>query len=291
VLLEITGTTITFSTKEKGMKYGFVSPGGDVLDHIEIAEEIEAAGWDAVFVADGVYGADPWVSLAAIAVRTQRVRIGTLLTPVSRRRPWKLASETATLDRLSGGRVILTVGLGAIDTGFDQVGEATDRKVRGQLLDEGLDVITRLWSGRPFSYSGEHYHIEWDATWSYTPVQSPRIPIWVVGAWPHKKSVRRGARWDGLLAARMDPSGSFVEVRPEDIREMKAFIEENRTNANDPFDMIMEGITPGDNQEKCAAIIQPLAEAGLTWWIESMWDVPGGMDAVRTRIKQGPPRV
>ena len=218
------------------MKYGFVIPGGDVLDHIEIAEEIETAGWDAVFVADGVYGTDPWVSLAAIAVRTRRVRLGTLLTPVSRRRPWKLASETATLDRLSGGRAILTVGLGAIDTGFDQVGEVTDRRVRGQLLDEGLDVMTRLWSGRPFSYSGEHYHVEWDATWSYTPVQSPRIPIWVVGAWPHKKSVRRAARWDGLIAAKKEADGSFVQPTPDDLREMKALIEENRASADGPFD-------------------------------------------------------
>src|SRR5438067_2239435 len=187
---------------EACMKYGFVIPGGDVLDHIEIAEEIEAAGWDAVFVADGVYGTDPWVSLAAIAVRTRRMRLGTLLTPVSRRRPWKLASETATLDRLSHGRVVLSVGLGAIDTGFDQVGEATDRKVRAELLDEGLELLKLFWSGHPFSFEGDHYHVEWDNTWSYTPVQSPRIPIWVVGAWPWKVSVVRAARFDGLIAAK-----------------------------------------------------------------------------------------
>src|SRR5215831_7866800 len=122
------------------MRYGFVIPSGDVETLIEVAQEIEAAGWDAVFVGDGVYGTDPWVSLAAIAVQTTQVRLGPLVTPASRRRPGKLASETATLDRLSHGRVILPVGLGAINTGFAQVGEQTDRKLRAQRLDEGLEI-------------------------------------------------------------------------------------------------------------------------------------------------------
>src|SRR6476620_4646651 len=122
------------------MRYGFVIPRGDLWTHIELAEEIEASRWDGVFVADSVFGLDPWVMLAAIATRTKRVRIGTLLTPVSRRRPWKLASETATLDQLSNCRVVISVGMGAIDTGFDKVGEETDRKIRGQLLDEGLEL-------------------------------------------------------------------------------------------------------------------------------------------------------
>src|SRR5215210_1665136 len=155
------------------MQYGFVIPGGDVPEIVDVAQEIEDAGWDGVFVADGVYGTDPWVSLGAMAARTERVRLGTLLTPVARRRPWKLASETATLDRLSNGRAILSVGLGAIDTGFDSVGEATDRKVRGELLDEGLELLARFWSGQPFSYHGKHYNVEWGTDWSYKPVQSP----------------------------------------------------------------------------------------------------------------------
>jgi alkanesulfonate monooxygenase SsuD/methylene tetrahydromethanopterin reductase-like flavin-dependent oxidoreductase (luciferase family) len=272
------------------MRYGFVIPGGDVLDHLEIAQEIEAAGWDGVFVADMVYGPDPWVSLAAIAAHTDRVRLGTLLTPVSRRRPWKLASETATLDRLSHGRVVLAVGLGALDTGFEQVGEETGRKVRAQLLDEGLDVLTRLWTGQPFSYKGEHYQVEWDNSWSYSPLQSPRIPIWVVGAWPRKASMNRALRYDGLLAAKLNDDGSFGQLTPDDIRAMKAFIDENRTETT-PFDIVVEGVTPGDNAEAAGSILSPLAEAGATWWIESMWEAPGGMDAVRARIKQGPPQV
>jgi alkanesulfonate monooxygenase SsuD/methylene tetrahydromethanopterin reductase-like flavin-dependent oxidoreductase (luciferase family) len=275
--------------EEGNVRYGFVIPGGDVLSHIEMAQQIEAAGWDGVFLAEGIYGTDPWVSLAAIAVRTEQVRIGTLLTPPSRRRPWKLASEAATLDRLSGGRVILSVGLGAIDTGFAMVGEVTDRKVRAELLDESLEIITRLWSGQPFSFQGQHYHVNWDATWSYTPVQSPRIPIWVVGAWPRAQSMRRALRWDGLLPTKPEGHGAFAPVTPDDVRAMRAFVADQRPNA-EAFDIVIEGVAPADDPEQAAATVRPFAEAGATWWIESMWDVPGGLDAVRMRIEQGPPR-
>jgi alkanesulfonate monooxygenase SsuD/methylene tetrahydromethanopterin reductase-like flavin-dependent oxidoreductase (luciferase family) len=272
------------------LKYGFVIPGGDLWTQIEVAREIEDAGWDGVFVADSVYGLDPWVTLAGMAMRTERVRLGTLLTPVSRRRPWKLASEMATLDQLSNGRVVISAGMGAIDTGFDKVGEVTDRKVRGQLLDEGLDLLPRFWSSQPFHYHGEHYHVDWDPTfWKCEPVQSPRIPIWVVGAWPRMKSVRRALRWDGLIVAKMDAKGSYEDVTAEDIKTIKAFADENREETT-PFDIIMEGVTPGDDHARVTAQLQPYEEAGLTWWIESMWESPGGMEAVRARIKQGVPR-
>lgn len=272
------------------MHYGFVIPGGDVEILVDVAQEIEAAGWDAVFVADGIYGTDPWVSLAAIAVRTQRVRIGTLLTPASRRRPWKLASETATLDRLSNGRVILTVGLGAIDTGFEKVGEQTDRKVRAQLLDESLELVTAFWSGKPFHYDGIHYHVHWDVDRSYTPVQTPRIPIWVVGAWPRERSMQRALRYDGLLPVKMQADGSFSTITPTDIQDIKRFVDEQRAEQT-PFDIVVEGVTPLDAPEQAVAVVSPFAEAGATWWIESMWTVPGGMDTVRARIKEGPPRI
>lgn len=274
------------------MKYGFVIPGGDVLELVEVAQEIEGAGWDAVFVADGVYGTDPWVSLGAIGARTERVRLGTLLTPVSRRRPWKLASEVATLDRLTNGRAVLTVGLGATDTGFEGVGEVTDRKVRAQLLDEGLEVMSRFWSGQPFTFEGEHYKVRWGTGWTYTPVQQPRVPIWVVGAWPRLLTIRRAARWDGVAAAKLSEDGHFSQPSPADIREMKAYIDEQRAlnGQTGAFDIIVEGVTPGDDSS-AADILQPLAEAGVTWWIESMWDARGGKKAVRKRIKQGPPKV
>ncbi len=272
------------------MKFGFVIPGGDVETLLQIAQEIEAYGWDGVFVADGVYGTDPWIALAAIAIRTSRVRIGTLLTPASRRRPWKLASETATLDRLSHGRVILPVGLGAIDTGFEKVGEQTDRKVRAQLLDESLEVVTRFWSGQPFHYQGTHYHVNWDVDWSYTPVQKPRIPIWVVGAWPRERSLLRALRYDGLLAVAIQSDGSFTPTTPTGIRAIKEFIDVRRSEET-PFDIIVEGVTPLDAPEQGISIVSSFANAGATWWIESMWDIPGGLDIVRARVKQGPPKI
>jgi alkanesulfonate monooxygenase SsuD/methylene tetrahydromethanopterin reductase-like flavin-dependent oxidoreductase (luciferase family) len=271
------------------VKYGFVVPGGDVWDHVKFAEEIEAAGWDAVFVADMVYGVDPWVSLAACAMRTERVKLGPLLTPVSRRRPWKLASESATLDRLSKGRAVLCVGLGALDTGFAQVGEATDRKARAQLLDEGLELLTRFWTGKPFRYEGQHYMVDWGEDWTYSPVQE-RVPIWVVGAWPREASVRRALKYDGLIAAKMSDAGEFGAITAADAREIRAFVEENRAG-DGPFDILTEGNTPGDNPDRQREMVAPLAEAGVTWWIESPWDIPGGLDAALARVRQGPPRV
>src|SRR5262249_44217675 len=134
------------------MRYGFVLPEGDARRAADCAKLAEEAGWDGFFVWDAVWGVDPWVSLAAAAMVTERIKLGTMLTPVSRRRPWTLAGQTAALDNLSNGRVILAVGLGAIDTGFETFGEETDRKRRAELMDEGLDIIAGLWKGQPFNY-------------------------------------------------------------------------------------------------------------------------------------------
>ena len=272
------------------MRYGFVLPEGDARRVAESARAAEAAGWDGFFIPDCVWGVDPWVSLAAAAMVTERIKLGTMLTPVSRRRPWTLAGQTATLDNLSGGRVILAVGLGALDTGFGAFGEETDRKTRAELMDEGLDIITGLWAGQPFNYDGKHYHIKETAFYPPAPpVQKPRIPIWVVGAWPSEKSLARVARWDGLLPTTLTPQG-HERVAPENIREMKAFIEQRRAADAGPLDIIMEGTTPGDDRAAGAEIVRPWAEAGATWWLEADWSEPG-RDAIRARIRQGPPRV
>src|ERR671926_142111 len=142
------------------MRYGFVFPRGDARTAADFAHEAEQAGWDGFFVWEPVWGIDAWVSLTAAAMRTDRIRLGTLLTPLSRMRPWKLASETATLDNLSNGRVILSVGLGAVDTGFEAFGEVTDRKTRAELLDEGLDILTGLWRRQPFTLHRQALHGE-----------------------------------------------------------------------------------------------------------------------------------
>ncbi len=275
------------------MKYGFVLPHGDARTAAELAQTAEHAGWDGFFVWEPVWGIDAWVSLTAAAMRTERIRLGTMLSPMSRMRPWKLAGEAATLDNLSGGRVIISVGLGAIDTGFAAFGEETDRRTRAELLDEGLEIMTGLWQGQPFSYEGQHYHIEpTDFMPPPPPVQQPRIPIWVVGAWPRPKSMRRALKYDGLLPMVFDAEGRPKQAAPADVIQMRATIAVNR-EASTPFDIVVEGVTPSDAPEKASAIIGEWAEAGATWWIESMWgenSMPT-LDAVRQRVAQGPPRL
>ena len=258
-----------------------------------MAKKAEAAGWDGFFVLDPVWGTDVWVSLTAAAMKTKRIRLGPVLTPVSRTRPWRLASQTATLDNLSNGRVILTVGLGDVDE-FEPFGELTDRKIRAELLDEGLDIITGLWHGQPFSYDGKHYKIN-ETSYSPPPplVQQPRIPIWVVGAWPSKKSMQRALRFDGLLPQALKPIGdsppSAQKANINDLRAMQAYIAEHRTDST-PFDIAIEGDTPGDNRQEAAMIVKPWAEAGATWWLEAPWD-SNTQDDVRKRIQQGPPAI
>lgn len=278
------------------MRYGFIIVGGDPHTIAALAQEAEAAGWDGVFYWDGICieGAgpmfDPWVVMAAIALRTERVRFGAIITPLSRRRPWKVARETVTLDHLSNGRLIVPVGLGALDDGgFAKVGEATDRRVRAELLDESLAILTGLWSGQPFRYDGAHYHLD-EMTFLPPPVQSPRIPIWVVGAWPREKSMRRVAHYDGLMPNKLNADGTQGAVTPDDIRQMAEYIATHRTLTT-PFDIVTEGRTPGDDREKAAAQVRPWAEAGATWWIEAMWEAPNATDDLRTRIHQGPPRM
>ncbi|HEY7123997.1 MAG TPA: LLM class flavin-dependent oxidoreductase [Ktedonobacterales bacterium] len=279
------------------MQYGLTFPDVDARTLAELAHEAEEAGWDGVFVWDLIYGIDAWVSLAAVATRTERVRFGTMLTPLSRRRPWKVASEVVTLDHLSNGRMILPVGLGAAgpehkNSGFPKVGEEVDRKTRAELLDESLDILDGLWSGQPFSYDGKHYHIN-DVTFSPTPVQSPRVPIWVVGAWPRMKSMLRVLRCDGILPVKMNADRSFADLTPADIQAIKAFVAEHRTLTT-PFDIVIEDETPGDDPARAAAIVQPWAEAGATWWLEAVWKTPesqGGVEGMRARVKQGPPRI
>jgi alkanesulfonate monooxygenase SsuD/methylene tetrahydromethanopterin reductase-like flavin-dependent oxidoreductase (luciferase family) len=271
------------------MRYGVVFPFDNVHDALAQADAAEAAGWDGLFVGDGIFSPDPWVVLAAVAVRTTRLRIGPLLTPVSRRRPSKLASEVATLDQLSHGRVILSVGLGALDTGFENFGEETDRRIRAERLDEGLDIITRLWTREPFEYNGQHYRVKPLTYPLPAPVQTPRVPIWVVGVWPHEKSVQRALRWDGWLTAKHTADGSgFATITPDDVREMAAYTQAHRASSA-PFDIVVEGETPLGDAAQAAATVRPYADAGATWWIESLW-MHNDLEYLRARIQQGPPR-
>jgi hypothetical protein len=284
------------------MQYGFVIPGGDFRTFGDLASEAEAAGWDGIFIPDAVsieakgFPAsdwfDPWIALAVMAQQTQRIKLGPMIAAVPRRRPWQLAREVLTLDHLANGRMILPVGLGAAedDGGFYKVGEAMELKVRAQKLDESLEIIAGLWRGKSFTFSGEHFKVQ-KMTMLPKPVQSPRIPIWVVGVWPKTKSMNRVLRYDGIVPQKYrENKNTFPSITLDDIRAIKQFIVEHRQEAT-PFDIVTEGTTPGKNRKKAVQQIHSLAEAGATWWMETMWAAPPGKNNVLTRIKQGPPRL
>jgi alkanesulfonate monooxygenase SsuD/methylene tetrahydromethanopterin reductase-like flavin-dependent oxidoreductase (luciferase family) len=264
----------------------------------ELAHEAEEAGWDGFFLWDHLLFenkwrlpiADPWVALAAMAMRTSRIRLGPLVTPVPRRRPWKLARETVTLDHLSNGRLILGVGLGwpPVDD-FARFGEESDDKVRAARLDEGLDILTGLWSGEPFSYQGQHYHIQEETVFLPRPVQAPRIPIWVAGFWPKKAPFRRAARWDGVFPLSLNVNWD-QSIPPAEVQATLAYIQSQRAS-DTPFDVTVGGETPGDDPARAAAIVAPYGAVGVTWWIENVVPQRGPLEAMRQRIRQGPPRL
>lgn len=274
------------------MKYGFVLPRGDARSAANLARDAEQSGWDGFFVWEPVWGIDAWVCLTAAAMVTHKIRLGTMLSPLSRMRPWKIASETATLDNLSNGRVILSVGLGAIDTGFEDFGEITDRKTRAQLMDEALQILTGLWSGQPFVHKGKHYQVSVNENTFQPPpppIQKPRIPIWVVGAWPSRKSMHRALQYDGLLPAMLKSTGEIRldPIQPNEMVEIKRYIDENRSPGT-PFDIIVEGRTPANDPVKAGQIATSYEEAGATWWIEALWDEPD-FEKVLSRVRAGPP--
>jgi alkanesulfonate monooxygenase SsuD/methylene tetrahydromethanopterin reductase-like flavin-dependent oxidoreductase (luciferase family) len=219
-----------------------------------------------------------------MAMTTSRIKLGPLVTPLPRRRPWKLARETATLDHLSNGRLVLGVGIGddTIGREYSAYGESGDNKLHGQMLDEALDVLTGLWSGEPFSYSGRHYTIS-DVRYLPMPVQQPRIPIWVAATLPHKRPLRRAARWDGVCPIQSDER----HLTPQQVRELLAVIHETRPET-EPFDVVLAGYTGDLSKDEAAEQLGRLAEAGVTWWQEGV--LPDNtLDNLRAQIQRGPP--
>jgi len=254
-------------------------PFGDFADpHVlmDAARRAESAGWDGFFIWDHVFfdpsfhpNLDPWVGLAAVATVTSKMRIGTLLTPIPRRRPWKLARETVTLDRLSNGRLTLGVGIGdpvQWDYGFFH--EETDAKIRAKKLDEGLEILTGLWRGEPFAYQGEQYQVE-EVLFKPMPIQQPRIPIWVGGFWKNHAPMRRAARWDGYAPIKQGG------MQPDDCREALAYIKQHRT-IDTPFDLVSAPLLP-DDPGAARERLHEYAEAGLTWWLAPLdpWTIMG----------------
>ncbi|XVV06299.1 LLM class flavin-dependent oxidoreductase [Actinosynnema sp. CA-248983] len=267
------------------MRCGIVLPFFDAPDVAECAVEAEAAGWDGIFLAESVWGVDAWIALTAAAMRTSNLVLGTMLTPLPRFKPWDVVSKVGTLDRLSGGRVRLAVGLGAVHPGWTAFEPDQGRVERALLLDEGLAVYDGLMRGQPFSFSGQRYQVSPTDFFPPPPtVQQPRVPVWVVGAYPRPVSLRRAARWDGLLPNIVSPG---VEARgPERPEELAAVVAEVRALREaeglpwEGYDVVAEGVSPVD--------LGAWAEAGATWWIESDWESPP--DTIRDRIAQGPPQ-
>jgi len=282
------------------MQYGLSLPNGgpwgDARTLADLSQLAEDSGWDGVFLEDYIVWQsnqslptyDPWVALAAIAMGTKRIRIGTQVTALARRRPWKLARETVTLDHLSNGRLILGVGLGDTgesvlpDVSFSHFNEVKDARERAHMLDEALDVLAGLWSGESFGYEGQYYQVK-EVTFLPRPMQSPRIPIWIGGGLPLKGPMRRAARWDGMCPYR---HGSHF-LMPDDIRALRDFVQEQRGSL-EGYDIVVGGSPRRPDWEQEREYIRSLAEAGITWWTEYIPPDSGDLETVRSFVKRGP---
>ncbi|WP_460944463.1 LLM class flavin-dependent oxidoreductase [Okibacterium endophyticum] len=289
------------------MKKGFIFTGTDPTLAVELARLAEQSGWDGFFVWEGIWATDPWSTLAAAAAVTDRIRLGTMLTPVPRRRPWELAGQAMTVDRLSNGRVILSAGLGVpaeVDERFWIFEDDPGRKVRAELLDESLELLQHLWRAESFEYTGRHFRAKRTETMlPPASVQQPRIPTWVVGLWPSKKSMRRVAQYDGWIPNYAPPGASPASPQeqerlytPDIAAEAISWIRDEREAAglaDRPFDVIHEGTTTGTDAAADAERVRPWADAGATWWLESDWSMPAErVEAyARARVQAGPPQL
>jgi alkanesulfonate monooxygenase SsuD/methylene tetrahydromethanopterin reductase-like flavin-dependent oxidoreductase (luciferase family) len=294
---------ISASIDDVLMRYGVsVPPFGPYADPrrlAELAARAETAGWDGFFVWDHmVYDpsfhpiGDPWVGLAAVAMRTSRLTIGTMVTPLARRRPWKVARETVSLDHLSGGRFVLGVGLGdPAQWEYGSFGEPADPRIRAACLDEALTVLAGLWTGEPFRYDGRHFAVA-EVTFRPPPVQRPRIPVWVAGWWPNKPPLRRAARWDGMA-----PIKQGGDLSPDEVAAALTYVRRHRAT-DAPFDVVVSGGTGPrpDDADRMAAY----AAVGATWWLEDISPWRFGADpeaqwadrdtgAIERRVADGPP--
>jgi alkanesulfonate monooxygenase SsuD/methylene tetrahydromethanopterin reductase-like flavin-dependent oxidoreductase (luciferase family) len=257
------------------MRFGVNVPNvGDPAELVELAVAAERAGWDGFFVWDHLNALpdmhDPWVVLGAVAARTSRLRLGTMVTPVPRRRPWKLAKEVCTLDHLSNGRAVLGVGLGVpVDTEYRAFGEPTSARVHAAMLDEALPIIDGFLRGDPVDQAGEYYQVR--SQLSPAAVQRPRPPIWVAASVGKRRPLARAAQWDGVY-----PMGQQAQATPAEIAAIVAVIA-----PGEGYDVVA-GLSP-------RVTAAELADAGATWAIDGpAW--PGeALADVRRRVDAGVP--
>jgi probable F420-dependent oxidoreductase len=264
------------------MQYGLLTANigsySDPRNLVRVAEAAEDAGWEALLVWDhlgfvwGPPAADPWVTLAAVAASTERLRLGTGVTPVPRRRPQVLAHAVATLDVLSGGRVVFGAGLGGIPSEFTAFGEDGDARVRAELLDEGLDLLRQLWAGERVDHHGAHFTVDGVAL-APAPLQQP-LPMWIGGN--SRRALARAARFDGWFADTSDPER--MTVSPDELAERVAAV-----GRGDGFDVVVHGYS--DRADPGA-----YATAGATWWLEDVHDRRGSFDDLLALVAAGPPK-
>jgi len=271
------------------MRFGlYVAPFGELAgprDLADISARAEAAGWEGVFLWDHVMThepidvADPWLALTAIALATERVMLGAMVTPLARRRPWDVARAVAMLDRLSGGRMVFGAGLGGDSRGeLSAFGEERDPRARAALLDEALDVVLDVWSGRPVTRDGPAFPLR-GAQVLPTPLQQPRPPVWLACAWPHRRPLRRAARYDGVF-----PVSHHKPLSGDDLRQLLEIVSEHRPGAAGPFDVVVV-----NNERADAERLAELAAAGTTWWLQGFGERPR-LDDVRAAADAGPPQ-
>jgi probable F420-dependent oxidoreductase len=253
----------------------------------------DEAGWDGFFLWDHVtfpYPSvpmeDPWVLLGAAAAKTAKIKLGTLVTPLPRRRPQVVAKQLTTLDELSGGRAVLGVGLGGDPNDFTHFGEDSGVGVRAEKLDESLEVITALWSGGVVNHEGRHYHVK-EATLLPTPVQKPRIPIYVGGEKPG--ALKRAARFDGWVPGGPAPAVGFEGLSLETVKASVEKIRQMR-RVDAPFEVLYTVDFPEGDEAK-ARLVSDAEDVGVTWLIENIYGVRHRLDGAMRVIRAGPPRV
>lgn len=293
------------------MRFGIVGSFGAAEQIVALGAAAEEHGWDGFFSWDAIsltvpeaanpLGAvaawDPMTILGAVAARTSRITLGALIFAVPRREPWKLAREALTVDHLSGGRLVLPGGIGvADDAGVTGVrGGLRSVRDRARAMDESLEFLARSWTGEPFEHDGQFYGIS-QVQIVPPPVTRGRIPVWPVGVWPAPRSMRRAARWDGVVLQRGADSDGEGSLRPDEVADAVAWLREERdrlrsagTPVAEQFDVVVEGELPADRAE-AGAQVRAYAEAGATWFIEAYWD-PGTAtpEAQLERVRSGPP--
>lgn len=272
------------------MKYAVeIVPFGDFGNPrvvVDLAETAEANGWQGLFVWDhlafvwGIPGGDPWIILAAVAARTQSLTLGTSIAPLPRYQPHLLAHALVSLDILSNGRTVFGTGLGGVAEEFSAIGQPDEAKVRAAMLDEGLQLLDALLSGKPVQHQGAHY-VANGITLAPLPVQEPRMPIWIGGE--SRPALRRAAAWDGWIIGAADMDGQMIKT-PQQLAEQVSIIREYRS-LPESFSVAVSGVSGLGER----ALVGEYADAGATWWLESVYGMRGSVKEMKARIAAGPP--